>query len=288
MASWTFCSISASPGAIIFASAMLVAIRYAVALARRGRTLDAAFPLIFLVFYLLSNLTESYLVAYNTESWVLFVAITIQLHVWWHGEGRVRPRATVRASAMLPAVARPAVHHVSAAGEKERIAFQEGPRMSGRVTVSAIMPTYNAMPYLEDAIDSVLAQTFTDWELIIVDDGSTDETHTLLEQYTDPRIRVFELGEHGGTAKARNIALGFACGKYIAITESDSRSLPDRFAREVAYLESHAEVHVVAIADRRFLRATNRRARMSSIRKSPRRSSGGSRGGRWPCPSPPP
>jgi exopolysaccharide production protein ExoQ len=243
-------------GAIVFVPAMLIAIRYAIALARRGGTLDAAFPLIFLVFYLLSNLTESYLVAYNTESWVLFVAITIQLHKWWYGEGRVRPRAAARAAdiplsgsrglSRLPPFDVHGEPRNSAPVSKERIAFQEGTLMSARVTVSAIMPTYNAMPYLEDAIESVLAQTFTDWELIIVDDGSTDETHALLARYKDPRIRVFELGEHGGIAKARAIALGFACGTYIAITESDSRSLPERFAREVAYLERHAEVHVVA------------------------------------------
>jgi O-antigen ligase/glycosyltransferase involved in cell wall biosynthesis len=240
-------------GVVIFVPAMLIAIRYAVALARRGRTLDAAFPLIFLVFYLLSNLTESYLVAYNTESWVLFVAITIQLHKWWYGEGRVRPRVAARASAALPPD-RPTTRHVSAADEKERIAFQEGPRMSDRVTVSAIMTTYNAMPYLEEAIKSVLAQTFTDWELIIFDDGSTDETHTLLDQYkNDRRIIVIAPGEHAGIAKARNNALEVARGrseaprsKYIAIVESDSYSLPERFACEVAYLESHAEVHVVA------------------------------------------
>jgi glycosyltransferase involved in cell wall biosynthesis len=57
---------------------------------------------------------------------------------------------------------------------------------------------------------------------------------------------VFELDEHGGAVKARNIALGFASGKYIAITESDSRSLPERFAREVAYLDNHPEMHVLA------------------------------------------
>ncbi|MGI8687803.1 MAG: glycosyltransferase [Thermomicrobiales bacterium] len=232
-------------GMILFVPAMLVAIRYAVALARRGRTLDTAFPLIFLAFYLVSNITESYLVAYNTESWVLFVAITIQLHMWWHEEGRSRPRGATRTTATRRHD-RPAPRQIPAAAEKERIAFQEGFRMSAQVTVSAIMSTVNAMPYLKDAIDSVLAQTFTDWELIIVDDGSTDETRTLLARYTDPRIRVFELGEHSGTAKARNIALGFACGKYIAIAECDGRSLPERFAREVAYLEGHPEVHVVA------------------------------------------
>jgi exopolysaccharide production protein ExoQ len=240
-------------GVVIFVPAMLIAIRYAVSLARRGRTLDAAFPLIFLVFYLLSNLTESYLVAYNTESWVLFVAITIQLHRWWYGEGRVRPRAAVYASTALPPD-RPAARHVPAVGEKERIAFQEGPRMSNRVTVSAIMTTYNAMPYLEETIKSILTQTFTDWKLIIVDDGSTDETRTLLDRYEDgERIIVIAPGEHDGIAKARNKALQIALGKvgdlrseYIAIVESDSRSLPERFAREVAYLNDHAEVHVVA------------------------------------------
>lgn len=118
--------------------------------------------------------------------------------------------------------------------------------MSAQVTVSAIMPTYNAMPYLKEAIDSVLAQTFTDWELIVVDDGSTDDTQTLLSQYKDSRIRVFELGENHGPAKARNVALGFACGKYIAPCDSDDVFLPERFATEVAYLESHPEIHVVA------------------------------------------
>lgn len=118
--------------------------------------------------------------------------------------------------------------------------------MPGQVTVSAIMPTHNAMPHLKDAIDSVLAQTFTDWELIIVDDNSTDGTPALLATYMDPRIRVFELEEERGIAPARNIALGFACGKYIAITESDTTSLPERFAHEVAYLERHRDIHVVA------------------------------------------
>ena len=118
--------------------------------------------------------------------------------------------------------------------------------MKAQVTVSAIMPTYNAMPHLREAIDSVLAQTFTDWELIIVDDGSTDGTTALLAEYRDPRIRVFELGENRGPAKARNVALGFACGKYIAPCDSDDIFLPERFAREVAYLESHPEIHVVA------------------------------------------
>ncbi len=237
-------------GMAIFIPAMLIALRYAFALARRGRTLDSAFPLIFLVFYLMSNITESYLVAYNTESWVLFVAITIQLYIWWQEEGSPRARAHARTHARMPArtmphddlVPRPAL----AAMQKERSIYQEGRFMPAQVTVSAIMTTDNAMPYVKDAIDSVLAQTFTDWDLVIVDTGSTDGTRALLAEYTDPRIRIIEAGETRSRAAARNIALNFACGKYIAITESNARSLPERFAKEVAQLESHPEIHVVS------------------------------------------
>lgn len=232
-------------GLLIFVPVIVVALRNAFALARRGRMMDSAFPLLFLIFFLISNITESFLVAYNTLSWVLFVALTIQLHLWWQEEHRPHVRANAHAPVGPdPNILTPRPGQVAV--EKERRAFQEGYFMGAQVTVSAIMPTYNAMPYLKEAIDSVLAQTFTDWELIIVDDGSTDETPTMLAQYTDPRIRVFELGENQGRGKARNVALGFACGKYIAPCDADDISLPERFAKEVAYLESHSETHVVS------------------------------------------
>ena len=240
-------------GLIIFVPVIVGALRYALALARRGRTLDAAFPLLFLIYLLISNITTSYLVTYNSLSWVLFVTLTIQLHLWWHEERRPRARADARVRAAPnhdPLVCR----SVRAAVKKERSAFQEECSMRAQVTISAIMPTYNSMSYLKEAIDSVLAQTFTDWELIIVDDGSTDGTTALLAQYTDPRIRVFELDENRGPARARNVALGFACGKYIAPCDSDDISLPERFAKEVAYLESHPEIHVVASQMKYFRR----------------------------------
>lgn len=230
-------------GLIVLVPALIATLRYGCALAVRGRTLDAAFPLIFLVFILISNMTESYLVAYNSLSWVLFVAITIQLSMWWQEEGR--PRAAT--GARPPSLARrPIAPRADRAAEDHERIVQEGTPMRAQVAVSAIMPTYNAAPHLREAIDSVLAQTFTDWELIVVDDGSTDETQALLAAYTDPRIRVFELGENHGSAHARNVALEFACGKYIAPCDSDDIFLPERFAREVAYLESHPEIHVVA------------------------------------------
>jgi exopolysaccharide production protein ExoQ len=231
-------------GLLVFVPIMIAALRYAYALALRGKTLESAFPFIFLIFLLISNVTESYLVAYNSLSWVLFVAITIQLSMWWQEERRPHARAVARAPAR--ADDRPVSRPVRAARQQECSTAQEGSRMKAQVTVSAIMPTYNAMPHVKEAIDSVLAQTFQDWELIVVDDGSTDGTTEFLATYTDPRIRVFELGENRGPAHARNVALGFACGKYIAPCDSDDIFLPERFAREVAYLESHPEIHVVA------------------------------------------
>jgi glycosyltransferase involved in cell wall biosynthesis len=114
------------------------------------------------------------------------------------------------------------------------------------VVVSAIMPTYNGADVLAAAIDSILAQTFTDWELIIVDDGSTDSTAGVLRRYRDPRISVRVLPRNVGRAAARNVALEVARGRYIALADSDDISLPDRFAAEVAFLESHPGVDVVA------------------------------------------
>jgi len=238
-------------GLIVFVPVLWGGLRHAFALARRGGTLDTAFPLIFLVFFLISNITESWLVTHNALSWVLFVALAIQLQMW--GQEERRPRARVAASTLGGVTNRDIAAHrpVLAVAQKERSMYQEGFPMStststsAQVTVSAIMPTYNSMAHLKESIDSVLAQTFTDWELIIVDDGSTDRTPALLARYTDPRIRVFELGENRGPARARNIALGFACGKYIAPCDSDDIFLPERFAKEVAYLESHPEIHVV-------------------------------------------
>lgn len=233
-------------GLLILVPVLIAALRQGYALAVRGRTLDAAFPLLFLVFLLISNITESYLVAYNSLSWVLFVAITIQLSIWWREEGSPRARRAPRPPVLAGRSRNFAPRSVRAAAPQERSRVQEGSRMEAQVTVSAIMPTYNAAPHLREAIESVLAQTFTDWELIVVDDGSTDGTQALLAAYTDPRIRVFELGENRGSAHARNVALRFACGKYIAPCDSDDIFLPERFAKEVAYLESHPEIHVVA------------------------------------------
>lgn len=80
---------------------------------------------------------------------------------------------------------------------------------------SVLMPAYNDARYIRDAIDSILGQTFTDFELIIVNDGSTDETPQILASYTDPRIRILYHPTNMGRAHARNTALNAAQGEYV-------------------------------------------------------------------------
>lgn len=92
--------------------------------------------------------------------------------------------------------------------------------------VSVIMPTYNAEPYIGEAIASVLAQTWTNWELIIVNDGSTDGTAEVIARFNDPRIRVFHK-TNGGIGCARNTALDNARGGFVCLFDSDD-VLPPR------------------------------------------------------------
>lgn len=99
--------------------------------------------------------------------------------------------------------------------------------------VSIIMPAYNAEAYIAEAIDSVLAQTYTNWELLLVNDGSTDGTVAIIETYSDPRIRVFHK-ENGGIGSARNMALANAQGELMCGLDADdvfpARSLEARCA----------------------------------------------------------
>jgi glycosyltransferase involved in cell wall biosynthesis/GT2 family glycosyltransferase len=119
------------------------------------------------------------------------------------------------------------------------------------VTVSAVMPTHNMAPYVPTAIDSILAQSFQDWELVVIDDGSTDETPSVLARYRDPRIRIHRLPVNSGRATARNAAVKLARGRYIAICDSDDISVPERFAKQAAYLDAHPDVDVVS-SDAKF------------------------------------
>jgi glycosyltransferase involved in cell wall biosynthesis len=116
--------------------------------------------------------------------------------------------------------------------------------MSADVVVSVIIPTYNRAHLLQEAVESVLAQSLPGVEVIVVDDGSTDETRTTVECYGE-RLR-FLVTEHGGAAHARNVGMRAARGKYVAFLDSDDRYLPGKLALQVAFLDSRPDVGMVS------------------------------------------
>ena len=113
--------------------------------------------------------------------------------------------------------------------------------------VSVAMSVYNGEEYLRTSIESVLSQSFDDFEFIIVDDGSTDRSGEILRSYPDSRILLLEQSNQG-VATALNHALRFAHGEYVARQDADDISLLERFAREVEFLDAHPEVAVVGTA----------------------------------------
>ncbi|MCZ6493161.1 MAG: glycosyltransferase [Planctomycetota bacterium] len=114
------------------------------------------------------------------------------------------------------------------------------------VPISVVMPVYNSSKYLVDAVRSIQSQTLTDWELIAVDDGSTDDSPTILQGLAaaDHRVRPI-LESHVGLTSSLNHAIELARGTYIARMDSDDVSLPMRFEQQVAFLESHPDVVAV-------------------------------------------
>lgn len=109
-----------------------------------------------------------------------------------------------------------------------------------RVTV--FIPVHNREHYITTAVDSILAQTFENFELLIVDDGSTDATLDVLSRYQDPRLRVECNPRNLGIPATRNRGLELARGDYIALLDSDDKSWPNRLARQVETLDRHPEL----------------------------------------------
>ena len=112
--------------------------------------------------------------------------------------------------------------------------------------VSVLMPVYNAARYLAEAVESVLAQTFTDFEFVIVDDGSTDRSPAMLDAYAkrDARIKIIRR-PNTGIVGALNDGLRECRGELIARMDADDVSLPERFEKQVAYLREHPDVVAV-------------------------------------------
>ena len=108
--------------------------------------------------------------------------------------------------------------------------------------VSILMPIYKTAPFLREAMDSMLSQTFTDFELIVLNDCSPDNAEEILDEYSDPRI-VRYLGEKNeGLANVLNVGMQMARGKYIARMDSDDISAPNRLEVQVDYLEQHPDI----------------------------------------------
>lgn len=112
--------------------------------------------------------------------------------------------------------------------------------------ISIIMPAYNAAEHLDFSIQSVLNQTFTEWELIIVNDGSTDETAQIINNWAEKeaRIRVFHQ-KNAGVSAARNLALARSCGKYVTMLDADDALIPTALERLIEQTANNDDVDMV-------------------------------------------
>ncbi len=110
------------------------------------------------------------------------------------------------------------------------------------IKVTVLMPVYNAEKYLAEAIESILGQTFRDFEFLIINDGSTDGSLEIIKSYTDSRIRLINNEENLKLIATLNKGIELAKGKYIARMDADDISLPQRLEKQYAYMEAHPEV----------------------------------------------
>lgn len=118
--------------------------------------------------------------------------------------------------------------------------------------VSILFPVYKTAAYLREALDSMLNQTFTDFELIVLDDCSPDNSPEILDTYTDSRIVRYRGEKNQGLANVLNVGLSMARGEYIARMDSDDISLPDRLKVEVEYLDAHPDIDLVSVGMQMF------------------------------------
>lgn len=133
--------------------------------------------------------------------------------------------------------------------------------------ISVVMSTYNDSKYIAQTIESILAQTYRDFEFIIVNDGSTDNTLEIIQQYAakDERIKIIDQ-ENGERCRARNAGMQLAQGKWIAASDADDISRPDRLEKQLAMAEAHPEATVIGC----YMEMIDREGRvLSHIRQGP-------------------
>ena len=123
--------------------------------------------------------------------------------------------------------------------EAKMIINSENEMVRVKGLVSIIMPSYNTAPYIEETIQTVLNQTYTNWELIIVDDCSTDNTDEVLSRISDSRIRIFKNDRNSGAAVSRNRALREAKGQWIAFLDSDDLWMPEKLEKQISFMEKN-------------------------------------------------
>ena len=111
-------------------------------------------------------------------------------------------------------------------------------------SVSVVMPVYNGLQYLTDAVQSILNQTFLDFEFIIVDDGSTERTIELINSFKDRRIVLLKNVRNIGNYPSRNIGMEIARGKYICVMDADDVAMPVRLERQFCYMERNPEIGI--------------------------------------------
>jgi glycosyltransferase involved in cell wall biosynthesis len=119
-----------------------------------------------------------------------------------------------------------------------------GETLTNSPDITVLLPVYNGERYLAQAIQSILDQTFEDFELLIIDDGSTDRAPEIIKQFSDPRIRAFNNKKNIGLIGTLNKGIGLANGRYIARMDQDDWSVPDRLTKQWSFMEKHQDVGV--------------------------------------------
>ena len=137
---------------------------------------------------------------------------------------------------------------------------------SDRPKVTVFIPVFNREPYVGDAIESVLHQDFTDFEILLIDDGSTDRSVEIMRAYTDPRVRIVCNDDNLGIPRTRNRGLELARGEYIALLDSDDRAATTRLQKQVDFLDNHPD-HVQVGSWCRMIDERGRR--MKKVKRQP-------------------
>lgn len=123
--------------------------------------------------------------------------------------------------------------------QNKHIYFEENNKMAA---ISVLMAVYNCDKYLREAIDSILNQTWNDFEFIIVNDGSTDNSLKILQEYDDARIKLITYDENRGVAHARNVGLEYCISEYVALMDADDIALQDRLEIQINFLKEHEDI----------------------------------------------